>query len=135
MSEEWNVVDTMPKHDFVWPLGVMFVRMKLNLETHPMWKKTSHKKLSRSLWIHLTTSKYMVLVAPGALFAATEAIRVESSISYFRICFTANDKLDVAPMSHRFVEGLKTFWTRKKIDIDEDMAEDGKQRLSGLQLC
>lgn len=109
MSQEWSVVDTVPMYHFVWPFGGMFVRMKLNLKTHPLWKKTSHEKLSRSLWIHLTTPKYLVPVAPEALFAATEANRVERSFSYFRICFAADDELDVAPMSHSFVECLKTF--------------------------
>ncbi|KAI4087650.1 MAG: hypothetical protein LQ344_006648 [Seirophora lacunosa] len=136
MSQEWSVVDTVPMYDFVWPLGGMFVWVKLNLETHPLWKKTSHEKLSRGLWIHLTTPRYLVLVAPGALFAPTEAIRVEKSFSYFRICFAAVDEQDVAPMSHRFVEGVKSFWAKKRLDdLDEDKAEDVEQRLLAIQMC
>lgn len=136
ISQEWSVVDTVAMFDFVWPLGGMFVWVKLNLETHPLWKKTSHEKLSRGLWIHLTTPKYLVLVAPGSLFAATEEIRVEKSFSYMRICFAAVDEEDVAPMSHRFVEGLKSFWAKKKLeDIDEDMADDVDQRLLALHMC
>ncbi|KAL8722801.1 MAG: hypothetical protein Q9225_000750 [Loekoesia sp. 1 TL-2023] len=136
MSQEWSVVDTVPMFDFVWPLGGMFVWVKLNFDTHPLWKKTSHDKLSRGLWIHLTTPKYLVLVAPGSLFAATEEIRQEKSSSYFRICFAAVDEADVAGMSHRFVEGCKSFWAKKKLDdIDEDMAEDIEQRLLALHMC
>lgn len=136
MSDEWSVVDTAPIFDFVWPLGGMFVWIKLNLDTHPLWKQTSHQKLSRGLWIYLTTPKYLVLVAPGSLFAATEEIQEEHSFSYMRICFAAVDEQDVAPMSHRFVEGLKSFWAKKKLeDIDEDMGDDVEQRLLAFHMC
>ncbi|KAL9006612.1 MAG: hypothetical protein Q9188_000649 [Gyalolechia gomerana] len=136
MSGEWSVVDAVPMYDFVWPLGGMFLWVKLNFETHPLWKKTSHDKLSRGLWIHLTTPKYLVLVAPGSLFAATEEIRQEKSFSYFRICFAAVDEVDVPGMSHRFVEGCRSFWAKKRLeDIDEDMAEDVEQRLLAIHMC
>ncbi|KAI4281702.1 MAG: hypothetical protein L6R38_003484 [Xanthoria sp. 2 TBL-2021] len=136
MNEEWSVIDTIPMFDFVWPLGGMFVWVKLNLESHPLWKKTSHEKLSRALWIHLTTPRYLVLVAPGSLFAPTEKIRKEKSYSYFRICFAAVDEADVAPVSHRFVEGCKSFWAKKKLDdIDDDMEEEVEQRLLAMQMC
>ncbi|KAL8842248.1 MAG: hypothetical protein Q9170_000574 [Blastenia crenularia] len=136
ISQEWSVVDTVPMFDFVWPLGGMFIWVKLNFETHPLWKKTGHDKLSRGLWIHLTTPKYLVLVAPGSLFAATEEIRQERSFTYFRICFAAVDEADVSGMGHRFVEGCKSFWAKKKLDdIDEDMAEDIEQRLLALHMC
>ncbi|KAI4180456.1 MAG: hypothetical protein L6R41_007233 [Letrouitia leprolyta] len=135
MSQEWSVVDAVPMFDFAWPLGGMFIWIKLNFETHPLWKKTSHDKLSRGLWIHLTTPKYLVLVGPGSLFAATEEIRQEKSFSYFRICFAAVDEADVPGMSHRFVEGCRSFWTKKKVDdIDKDMAEDVEQRMLAMHM-
>ncbi|KAL8836890.1 MAG: hypothetical protein Q9176_006020 [Flavoplaca citrina] len=131
MSEEWSVVDSVHLYDFAWPLGGMFIWVKLNLESHPLWKKTSHSKLSRALWIHLTTPRYLVLVAPGSLFAPTEKIREEKSYSYFRICFAAVDEADVAPVSHRFVEGCRSFWRKKKLDhIDEDMEEEVEQLMT-----
>lgn len=136
MSQDWSVIDAVPMFDFAWPLGGMFIWIKLNFETHPLWKKTSHDKLSRGLWIHLTTPKYLVLVGPGSLFAATEEIRQEKSFSYFRICFAAVDETDVPGMSHRFVEGCRSFWAKKKVeDIDEDMAEDVEQRMLAMHMC
>ncbi|KAL8851221.1 MAG: hypothetical protein Q9221_003852 [Calogaya cf. arnoldii] len=136
MSEEWSVVDTVPMFDFVWPVGGMFVWLKLNLESHPLWKKMSHEKLSRALWTHLTTPRYLVLVAPGSLFAPTEKIREEKSYSCFRICFAAVDEDDVAPISQRFVEGCRSFWAKKELDdIDDDMEEEVEQRLLAMQMC
>ncbi|KAL8701138.1 MAG: hypothetical protein Q9201_005079 [Fulgogasparrea decipioides] len=135
MSEEWSVVDTVPIFDFIWPAGGMFVWIRLNLQTHPLWKQASHEKLARGLWIHLTTPKYLVIVAPGSLFAPTEEIREGKSFSYFRICFAAVEEPDVAPMSHRFVEGCRSFWAKKKLDdIDEDMVEDVEQRLLAMHI-
>lgn len=128
MSDEWSVVNTVQMFDFVWPLGGMFIWVKLNLETHPLWKKTSDEKLSRALWIHLTTPKYLVLVCPGSLFAPTEQIREDKSFFYFRICFAAVDEADVGPMGHRFVEGCKNFWAKKKLDdIEEDIEYEVEQ--------
>ena len=136
MSQEWSVVDAIPILDFLWPRGGMFIWVKMNLETHPLWKKTSHDKLSRALWVHLTTPRHLVLVTPGSLFAATEVIRQEKSFSYFRICFAAVDESDVAGMSHRFIEGCRSFWAKKKLDdIKDDMTEKIEQRLLALRIC
>ncbi|KAL8711739.1 MAG: hypothetical protein Q9220_003910 [cf. Caloplaca sp. 1 TL-2023] len=137
MSEEWSIVDTLPMFDFTWPMGGMFLWVKMNFETHPLWKKAGHEKLARGLWIHLTTPKYLVLVAPGDIFAATEEIREQKAFAYFRICFAAVDEPEVGPMSHRFVEGCKDFWAIKKLDdIDEDsMTADVEQHLLAMQMC
>ncbi|KAL8946636.1 MAG: hypothetical protein Q9222_006993 [Ikaeria aurantiellina] len=137
MSEEWSVVDTLPMFDFTWPMGGMFVWVKMNFETHPLWNKASHEKLARGLWIHLTTPKYLILLAPGSIFAPTEEIREQKSFAYFRICFAAVDEPDIAPMSHRFVEGCKNFWAIKKLDdIDDDsMTEEVEQSLLAMQMC
>ncbi|KAI4163691.1 MAG: hypothetical protein LQ342_002725 [Letrouitia transgressa] len=123
MADDWSVVETVSMYDFVWPLGGMFVWIKLNFETHPLWKEVDHEKLSHGFWVHLTTDKYLVLVAPGSMFATTEEIRVGKSWSYFRICFAAVDEPDVAKTSHRFVEGCKSFWRKKNVgDIEESVA-------------
>ena len=125
MSEDWSVVDTVPMYDFIWPMGGMFVWVKLNFETHPLWKKTSHEKLSHALWVFLTTDKYLVLVAPGQIFAPTEEIRDDKSWAYFRLCFAAVDLPDVEKTSHRFVAGCKTFWRKKSLDDIEESVQVG----------
>ena len=136
MSEDWSVVDSVPMYDFIWPLGGMFIWVKLNFETHPLWKKTDHAELAKALWVHLTTPKYLLLVAPGSLFSPTEEIMEERSWSYFRICFAAVDEPEVEKMSHRFVEGCKSFWAKKKLDdVEEATQESIDLRLAALQMC
>lgn len=110
----------------------MFVWIHMNFELHPLWKKTTPQKLARALWIHLTTPKYLVLVAPGALFAPTEAIREEKSWAYFRICFAAVDELEVEKTSRRFVAGVQHFWRIKSLEDIEEMGARGLIASAGL---
>ena len=122
ISAEWSVVDRVQMFDFIWPLGGMFVWVKLNLQSHPLWKRASHKKLSQALWAHLTTDQYLVLVAPGLMFSPTEDIRDNKGWGYFRLSFAAVDEPDVEKMTKRFVEGFKNFWTKKSLkDIEESI--------------
>ncbi len=122
ISNEWSVVDKVPLYDFSWPLGGMFIWIHMNFESHPLWKKTTPQKLARALWIHLTTHKYLVLVAPGAIFAPTEEIRETKSWAYFRICFAAVDEPDVERTSNRFVAGVQNFWRIKSLEDIEEMS-------------
>ena len=134
MSDEWSVVDTVPMYDLVWPLGGMFVWVKLNLETHPLWQKTGGQKLGHALWVYLTTDNYLVLVAPGQIFAPTEEIRDGKSWAYFRLCFAAVDLPDVEKTSTRFVEGVKSFWRKKSLDDIEELARsDAAETVLELQ--
>ena len=122
---EWSVVEKVLMYDFIWPLGGMFVWLKLNLSTHPLYKKTSHEKLSHALWVHLTEEKYRVLVAPGVIFSPTEEVAKEEGWQYHRLCFAAVDEEDVGDMSRRFVEGVKSFWALKSLDDIEESVSQG----------
>ena len=125
ISEEWSIVDKVPLYDFKWPLGGMFIWIHMNYETHPLWTKTTPQKLAQALWVHLTTPKYLVLVAPGSIFAPTEEIREKKSWAYFRICFAAIDEPDVEDMSKRFVAGVHHFWRQKSLDDFEGILARG----------
>ena len=120
-EEEWSLVTTQQMYSFTTPLGGMFIWLKLHLHTHRLWTQVPHEKLAHALWVHLTTEKYLVLVAPGQLFAPTEEIRDRDSWMYFRICFAAADEEEVEGMSHRFVAGCRDFWRNKRHagDIEE----------------
>lgn len=122
MSTEWGVVDKVQMFDFVWPLGGMFVWVKLELSTHPLWKKIEHAKLAHALWIHLTTEPYRVLVAPGLIFSPTTEIAAEKGWAYHRLCFAAVDEPDVEATSRRYVAGMNSFWRKKELkDIEESV--------------
>ena len=127
ISTEWSVIDRVQMYDFIWPLGGMFVWLKLNLSSHPLWKKTTHEKLSHALWAHLTTDQYLVLVAPGLIFSPTEEIKAQKGWAYYRLCFAAVDEPEVEKTSHRFVEGCKTFWAKKKLDDIEESVAQGER--------
>lgn len=132
MDTEWSVVDKVPLYDFIWPLGGMFVWVHMNFETHPLWKKTTPEKLAHALWVHLTTDMYLVLVAPGSIFAATDEIRAKKSYAYFRICFAAVDEPEVEKTSKRWVAGVQDFWRKKSLDDIEEMVSRGFEASVGL---
>ncbi|MCJ1381994.1 hypothetical protein MMC17_005106 [Xylographa soralifera] len=127
ISNEWSVVEKSLMYDFIWPLGGMFIWIKVELATHPLYKKTSHDKLAHALWIHLTTKPYLILVSPGTIFSPTDSIRNDKGWGYFRLCFAAVDEEDVSKTSHRFVEGVKSFWAKKNLDDIEESIQQGVQ--------
>ena len=118
---EWSVVEKALMYDFTWPLGGMFIWVKLNLSTHPLYKKTRHDELANALWVYLTKKPYLILVAPGTIFSPTEEILTKEGWGYFRLCFAAVDEVDVAATSHRFVEAVRSFWTKKNLDDIEEI--------------
>lgn len=112
-------------------LSLTPVRIHLNFPTHPLWNKTTPAKLAQGLWIHLTSKKYLVLVAPGSIFAPTDEIKDNRSWAYFRICFAAVDEPDVEKMSRRFVNGVKDFWGKRSLDDIEEMRARGLEASGG----
>lgn len=144
IDNEWSVVEKVTLFDFTWPLGGMFVwcvrpvsltlgnvlgltptRIHLNFASHPLWNKVTPAKLSRGLWDHWTSEKYLVLVAPGSIFAPTDEIRDKRSWGYFRICFAAVDEPEVEKMSKRLVSGVKDFWGKKDLEDIEEVGTEG----------
>ena len=121
---EWSLVNTTTMYSFQWPMGGMFVWVRIHFETHPLFDDPhiSHEKLSHALWVNLTTPKFLVLVSPGSIFSSTEDIRVESSWRYFRICFAAVDDDEVERTSRGFVEGVRDFWGKTSGDDIEELA-------------
>lgn len=126
---EWSIVKKVELFDFVWPMGGMFLWLKVNYEAHPLWREyvESPEKLAEALWIHLTTNQYLVLVAPGSLFATSEKVKRDQAWKYFRICFAAVDEPDVEKSSHRLVAGVKDFWEKKNLDDIERLVAEGCQ--------
>ena len=130
-EDDWAVVSTARMYSFATPMGGMFLWLRLHLDTHPLASKVPLPKLAYALWVYLTTPKYLLLVAPGQLFAPTEEIKVERSWMYFRICFAAVDEDVVEAMSWRFVEACRSFWRKKSVDDIEELA--AQERVEGME--
>jgi DNA-binding transcriptional MocR family regulator len=124
-DEEFEVVSKTKMYDFAYPMAGIFLWMRINVETHPLFAKVEHQRLAKALWVHLTTKAYRVLVAPGIIFSPTEKLRQEKGWQYFRLCFAAVDDNMVEEHSNALVEGFKSFWTKKKeSDIDHILNDE-----------
>ncbi|BDD61347.1 hypothetical protein MPDQ_002173 [Monascus purpureus] len=122
-TDSWEVVDKVLMYDFSWPRGGMFVWVKIQLDTHPLFAKFPPEKLSHALWVHLTQKPYLCLVAPGSMFSPTSQ-SLEASWQYFRLCFAPMPAEDVTDISKRLVEGFRSFWQKTDLDDVDDDAVD-----------
>lgn len=126
-EEEWSIIEKVQVFDFVWPMGGMFLWLKVNYEAHPLWHQYADKpgKLAEALWIHLTTEQYLILLAPGSIFAASEEVDRDQAWKYFRVCFAAVDEPEVEKSSRRLVAGVHDFWAKKNLDDIEQLVARG----------
>lgn len=128
-TESWNVVNKIQMFDFVQPSGGMFVWIQLHLSTHPLYHQLPPATLSHALWLHLTQKPHRVLVAPGSIFAATpDVATTKHAFRFFRLCFAAVEDEAVRTISHRFVDGLRSFWAkteRSDVQPEEEEQEGG----------
>jgi len=129
-DQEGAVVDKHEIYAFTYPLGGMFVWLRMHFENHPLWRKVGAEKLAHACWVYLTTPKYLVLVAPGWVFAPTEEIRREKSWAFFRVCFAAVDEGEVEKMSQRFVAGVQSFWGKKSVEEVEGLCAAGEEMMT-----
>lgn len=128
-DDEWAVVEKTQMYSFDWPVGGMFVWVKMHFETHPLTSSVPGPKLAKALWVLMTTKPYLVLVSPGQIFSPTEKIRDEQGWKYFRLCFAACDEDELGPISQRLADAVAAFWrirSKKKI---EELLEDDEQTL------
>ena len=128
-DNDYTHLTLTPLYTFDYPLGGMFIWLRMSLESHPLYHLYSStdptsprhpSKLAEALWIHLTTAPYLVLVCPGWIFAADESIREEKAWRFFRICFAAVDEGEVEGGAKKFVEGVRRFW-----EVDEVRGAEG----------
>jgi DNA-binding transcriptional MocR family regulator len=133
-ESDWAVISKTQMYEFDWPRGGMFVWVKMTFETHPLWSVVPGPKLSSALWVFLTTSPYLVLVAPGLMFSPTPEIAEAEGWKYYRLCFAAVDEEEVDKSSKRFAVAIKAFWLikdKKELeDIEQDV--DGEEMQGGL---
>ena len=122
---EWSVVERTQMYSFDWPQGGMFIWIKMNFGLHPLHRKVALPRLARAQWVFFTTKPFLVLVSPGSIYAPSDKIRDEQGWQYFRLCFAACNEDELRPISQRFVDGIKKFWTIKDTaTIDEILKDD-----------
>jgi DNA-binding transcriptional MocR family regulator len=122
-DNEWRHIVANQIFDFQYPMGGMFVWVRIDFTKHPLAGKYPFPKLANALWVWLTTKPFLVLVAPGSMFSASEEISNEKGWQYFRLCFAAIDDEEVEGQSHRFVNGVQNFWSQKDLDDIESLYE------------
>ncbi|EAW14807.1 putative aromatic amino acid aminotransferase [Aspergillus clavatus NRRL 1] len=127
----WEVIEKVQMYDFSWPMGGMFVWIKVLFNTHPLYQKYSMEKLSKALWVHLTQEPYLCLLVPGDLFAPTPK-SMDHAWQYFRLCFAPMPDEEVAVITNRLVDGFRAFWQRKNLDGLDDI-EELSQKIRSLQ--
>ncbi|KAG8529842.1 uncharacterized protein KY384_005323 [Bacidia gigantensis] len=115
-------------YNFTRPRAGMFIWIHIHFPTHPVWPSFSSRpgRLSKALFIFLTTPKYRVVITPGEIFAATEDIKEERAWQYFRVCFGAVDEEVLEGMSWRLKEGIQAFWGIEDVEVVERLLEEGE---------
>lgn len=110
------VLTKTPLYTFDWPRGGMFVWLRVLFENHPLYGAASSdgiidgSALAAALMVHLTRKPHLVLVSPGTMFSATDAIRRSDGWRYLRLCFAAEAEDAVGACSARFARGVRKFW-------------------------
>lgn len=104
---------------FNWPMGGMFIWLKIHVDTHPLASVVAPKRLMLALWILCTQQPYHVLINPGKDFAASDIIRDKDGCPYLRFCFAAIEESLLMKKSYSFVDACRQFWNMGKVnDID-----------------
>ncbi|QSZ33999.1 hypothetical protein DSL72_005579 [Monilinia vaccinii-corymbosi] len=124
-DSDWAVITKTQLYSFEWPRGGMFLWLHMHFETHPLAKHVPGAKLASALWLYLTTKPHLVLASPGRAFSPTPQIAEEKGWQYFRLCFAAVEEEEVERSSRRFAEGVRAFWTIKKIGDLEHIHVEG----------
>ncbi|KAG8628218.1 hypothetical protein KVT40_004091 [Elsinoe batatas] len=124
-DDDWAVVEKTQLYSFDWPVGGMFLWLKVHFENHPLAGKVEGARLSRALWVFWTTKPYLVLVAPGSMFSPTVEIRDNKGWQYYRLCFAACDEPQLEPITKRVADGVNGFFKIKSVkQIDDLLKED-----------
>ena len=121
---EWRHVVKRQLYTFDYPLGGMFVWIRLELSSHPLADKFPLSRLSSAQWVLLTREPYLVLVAPGVLFSATPEIQEDRGFRFMRLCFAAVDEAEVAPLTKRFVDGIHAFWEIRDVKEMKELMDE-----------
>lgn len=125
-SDSFEILHKTQIYDFNPPMAGMFSWLRFDYSSHPVASSTniSLSQLAHAFWILQTKKPYLVLTAPGTIFAPTDEIREGKAWQYFRLCFAAIDEKEVKSMSERFVRAAHDFWEMDEKEVQELLDED-----------
>ncbi|KAK5166503.1 uncharacterized protein LTR77_008046 [Saxophila tyrrhenica] len=127
-DDEWSVVEKTQTMSFDFPVGGMFLWLRVHFENHPLYhhyaKHNQLSRLSRAMWIFWTTKPYRVLVSPGTIFSPTQKIMDEEGWRYFRLCFAAIDEDMLKEVTERLRDGVNGFFRVKDRKVVEKLLEE-----------
>jgi DNA-binding transcriptional MocR family regulator len=131
-EDDWSVVETTRMYEFQRPLGGMFVWLRFDFSKHPLSPTASATssntvplpRLAKALWVFWTTRPYLVLAAPGAMFAPTPEVAARDAWQCFRLCFAAAPEAEVAVITKRLVKGATAFWRIKSKEMVDEILRD-----------
>lgn len=123
-NDDFELLSRTQIYDFNPPMAGMFLWVRVDYTTHPVYSALPSPQLAHGHWIHQTLPGYRVLTAPGTIFAPTDAIREDKAWSYYRLCFAAIDEELVRTASEAFVRSCHDFWTMSKEDIEKILQDD-----------
>lgn len=115
---------------FDWPMGGMFLWVRISISNHPLIAAVDPKRLMLALWVFCTQQPYRVLAVPGKDFAANRSIGETHGYLFLRFCFAAvpEDMLEVK--SRSFIKACQDFWVIERIeDIDHILEEEDALKL------
>lgn len=120
-----------PMYTFRWPRGGMSVWIRMNFESHPLYRKVRGLELSNAFWMMMLQKPHRVLVTPGQMFSPTDAVKEKEGWKYFRLCFAPVTEDEVELSSQRFVRAAQAFWMiTNEQQIQEIQAVDPQQLFS-----
>ncbi len=109
--------------DFKWPMGGMFIWIRVNISDHPLAASVDARRLMFSLWISCTQPPYRVLMVPGGDFAANKTIKESKGYPFLRFCFAAVEEGILEAKSQAFVEACRRFWAIYDVKEIEDILQ------------
>lgn len=134
--DDWSVVEKTQILSFDYPVGGMFLWLRIHFHNHPLYttyKKASElPRLSHALWIFWTTEPYLALVGPGNMFCTSDKLLAEEGWQFFRLCFAAINEEDLGPVSQRVVDGINAFFRIKEKKVVEDLLETEEATVESL---
>ena len=136
-DEEWSVVEKTQLYDFDWPVGGMFIWLRICFENHPLF--TTYKgagsqglqRLSHAQWVFWTTKPYLVLVSPGTIFSPNQSIAEREGWRYFRLCFAAINEDVLGATTKRLADGVNDFFRIKDKKVIEKLLEEDEAAVQG----